>query len=503
MPFTSRRRAEETTRLRRAPRAAFAGFVLVAAVATVVAGASRASATPPPVIAAPAPDASGTPAPQGGDFFTGIKRRETLLGDIGGIRSKLSRYGISLAASETSEELGNVGGGTRRGFVYDGLLQMDVQLDTQRAFGLRGGTVNVSALQIHGHNLSASNLGSLQTASGIEADQASRLWELWYDQTLSRNGKFDVKIGEQSLDQEFMVNQNASVFVNTMFGWPMLPSANLPGGGPAYPLAALGVRFRAKPTNAVTLLGGVFNGSPTTSAPGDPQRTNASGTAFPLGGGVLAIGEIQYATPALGGIVYADRPEPHARTIKLGFWYDSQTFADLAVDSTGVPLASPMSNGIARPHQGNYAAYATIDQVLAQNPDDPFKSVNGFGRAMATPLGAQNLIAFSFDGGIVVHEPIKRRRDDTLALGLGYTKVGSGAAFADRTAGTYGGTAYPVRNGEAFLEASYQYQLYPWIALQPDVQYTITPGAGIPNPANPTTRIGNEPVIGLRAVIQL
>ena len=39
-----------------------------------------------------------------------------------------------------------------------------------------------------------------------------------------------------------MVSQNALLFVNTMFGWPMVPSADLPGGGPAYPLSALGVR---------------------------------------------------------------------------------------------------------------------------------------------------------------------------------------------------------------------------------------------------------------------
>ena len=38
-----------------------------------------------------------------------------------------------------------------------------------------------------------------------------------------------------------MVSQNALYFVNTMFGWPMLPSADMPGGGPAYPLSALGV----------------------------------------------------------------------------------------------------------------------------------------------------------------------------------------------------------------------------------------------------------------------
>ena len=47
-----------------------------------------------------------------------------------------------------------------------------------------------------------------------------------------------------------------------MFGWPMLPSADLPGGGPAYPLSALGVRVRARPIDPLTFLVGVFNGSP-------------------------------------------------------------------------------------------------------------------------------------------------------------------------------------------------------------------------------------------------
>ena len=47
-----------------------------------------------------------------------------------------------------------------------------------------------------------------------------------------------------------------------MFGWPMLPSADLPGGGPAYPLSALGVRLKARPIDPLTFLVGVFNGSP-------------------------------------------------------------------------------------------------------------------------------------------------------------------------------------------------------------------------------------------------
>lgn len=241
----------------------------------------QAFAAPPPISIPVEPGSYENPAQTGLlGFLTGIKRSGYLLGDMWGVRTFLSQYGISLALAETSEDLGNVTGGARRGFAYDGLTQMVLQLDTQRAFGLYGGTFNVSALQVHGRNLSTDNLLTLQTASGIEADRATRLWELWYQQKFLEEDRLDVKIGQQSLDQEFTVSQNSLLFVNTMFGWPMLPSADLPGGGPAYPLSALGLRVRAHPTNSLTLLAGLFNGSPVSNNTGDPQQQNHQELAF-------------------------------------------------------------------------------------------------------------------------------------------------------------------------------------------------------------------------------
>jgi porin len=485
----------------------------VALMAVGIALGAPASATPPPPSAVPQPvatgepnpAATGSPAPQAGQggFFKGIRKRDELFGDLFGLRTALSRYGISLSASETSEELGNVTGGTKQSFAYDGLTQAVLQLDTQRAFGLYGGTFNVSALQIHGSNLSANNLATLQTASGIEADRATRLWELWYQQQLLPEDKLDVKIGQQSLDQEFMVNQTGALFVNTMFGWPMLPSADLPGGGPAYPLSALGIRVRARPAPGIAVLAGAFNGNPAPTTSGDPQMANPSGTSFPLNGGLMAIAEVQFSYPTLGGLSYADRPEPLARTAKLGAWYNTETFDDLAVDTNGVPLASPSSNGLPRQHRGNYAIYATLDQLLFQDANDPFKTLNGFVRVMGTPLGDQNLIALSMNAGLALHKPIPHRQDDTLGIGVGYTQVGSGAAASDAATGLYGSTFTPVRNGEAYVELTYQYTVFPWLQLQPDFQYVFNPGAGVANPTMPFQRIQNEAVIGLRTIIQL
>ncbi|MGA9780393.1 MAG: carbohydrate porin, partial [Verrucomicrobiia bacterium] len=298
-----------------------------------MASVSPALATPPALVVPVAVSSTnGTTAATG--FFTGISRRDTLLGDMWGLRPWLSEYGLSLEILETSEVLGNVSGGVNQGFDYDGLTQMILQLDTERAFHLYGGTFNISGLQIHGRNLSEDNLYTLQTASGIESDRATRLWELWYQQKFLEEDRLDVKIGQQSLDQEFMVSQNALLFVNTMFGWPMVPSADMPGGGPAYPLSAPGVRVRVRPIDSLTFLAGVFNGTPLSNS-----GENSSGTTFPMNGGALVIAEIQYSYPSLGSMVSADQSQSLSGTYKLGFWYDTENFADQEYDNTGLSLA--------------------------------------------------------------------------------------------------------------------------------------------------------------------
>jgi porin len=447
----------------------------------------------------PAPPGNATGA-EGGDFLAGLSRSGALLGDMGGLRTLLSGYGMTLSVLETSEVLGNLTGGVREGFEYDGLTQLILQLDTQRAFGWYGGTFNISALQIHGRNLSADNLHTLQTASGIEADRAIRLWELWYQQKFA-DGQVDVKAGQQSLDQEFIGSQNAGYFVNTMFGWPMVPSADLPGGGPAYPLSALGVRLRARPTDSLTFLAGLFNGSPVANNSGDPQQQNPSGTSFPLNGGVLAIAELQYAYPALGSMVYADREEPLARTYKLGVWYDSENFADQEFDNHGLSLANPKSTGIPLMHRGDYSIYAVADQIVWQAPEEADKTLNFFARAMGTPEIDRNLVDFSLNAGLVLHEPFPHRDDDTVGIGLGLAHVSARAAALDRNTGAFSGFFYPIRSSETFIEATYLYQVTPWWQLQPDFQYVFNPGGGLLNPNLPGQRIKNEAVVGLRTNI--
>lgn len=481
---------------------------LAAAVTSAGLWAAAAEAAPPPLLIPGAETflpQEGAPAPGPFDFLTGIQRSSYLLGDIWGLRSLLARYGISLALSQTSEVLGNLTGGVRRGAEYDGLTQMAVQLDTQQAFGWYGGTARASALQIYGRNLSANNLLTLQTASGIEADDAARLWELWYQQKFLNEDRADIKIGQQSLDQEFIISQNGLYFVNTMFGWPLVPSYDLPGGGPAYPLSALGVRLRGRPNDSVTFLAGVFNGSPVLTNPStlDPQQQNASGTSFPLRGGQLVIAELQYTYPALGSMVYSAAQNSLAGTYKVGFWYNSEKFFDLQHDNTGLSLADPASNGMPALHYGNYSIYSVIDQLVwrSSEPEEPDRTANVFLRAMGTPLGDRNLIAFSLNAGFVFHEPIEHRDDDIFGVAMEYGRVSAAEAAFNQATAFYTGAFTPVRSGETVIEVTYQYQLTPAVILQPDFQYVFNPGAGLANPNAPNQQIKNEAVIGVRTTL--
>ena len=419
-------------------------------------------------------------------FLNNIERSSTLLGDMWGLRTALSRAGITFSLQETSEYLGNTTGGTQKGFKYDGLTQAAMQLNTQRAFGHYGGLFNISALQIHGQNLSATNLQSLQTASGIEADRATRLWELWYDQKFLDEDRLDVKIGQQSLDQEFMVSTNALYFVNTMFGWPMLPSANMPGGGPAYPLSALGARISARPVDGFTVLAGVFNGSPAKTDEGDSQLNNPHGTSFPLGGGLLSIVELQFSYPTFGSMVQPGETPPLGWTYRVGAWYNTKKFDDQRFDQNGLSLADPNSMGNALQHKDNYAFYAVADRLIWRNQQDPNRTIALFARVMGTPLKDRNLIDFSMNAGVVFHSPFAYRTFDTLGIGMGYAHVSKQASALDIDTNNYAGVNYPAT---------------PWLQIQPDIQYVINPGAGLSDPNNPTRRIKNELVFGLRTNI--
>jgi len=159
----------------------------------------------------------------------------------------------------------------------------------------------------------------------------------------------------------------------------------------------------------------------------------------------------------------------------------------LAVD----PDASPVQ------HRGNWGAYGVADQMVWRGEAS---SVNVFVRTGIAPSN-RNLLSFYAEGGVVVKGPLAGRPDDRLAFGVGYAKVGPDVAAFDRDTLAVNGPPYPVRSSEVVLELTYVAQIAPWWSLQPDLQYIVRPGGGVPDPNDPARTVGNALVAGVRSTI--
>ncbi|HTH98034.1 MAG TPA: carbohydrate porin [Stellaceae bacterium] len=423
--------------------------------------------------------------------------RDTLTGNWFGFGDKLSDKGISLSATETSEFLSDVSGGLKRGSAFDGRLEMDLDLDLAKLAGWQGATIHASAYQIHGRGLSGNYTGNILDVSNIEAERTTRLFDLYLEQSLM-GGKLSVRLGQIAADDEFITSSTAGTFINGAFGWPGITAADLPSGGPAYPLATPGVRVRYNFSDQLSWQTAVMNGNPggdTYAA--DGQAHDANGLAFPLNQGVFVITEGSWsrAGDKDKGVLPA--------TYKLGAWYDSQPFADQRFDQNGVSLASPASNGIPRNHNGDWGIYGVVDRMLYRVPGTDDHGLSAFLRLAGSP-SPQNLVSFYADGGLTWKAPFASRGDDTVGLAVAWAEISNRAADLDRDTNFFNGTNAPVRDREIAIEATYQAQVAPWLVVQPDLQYIVHPGGNIADPNDPagTKAVEDAVVVGVRSVVK-
>ena len=433
-------------------------------------------------------DADEPPCPAPPGAFS-----DSLIGDPGGARGWLSCHGVTVDLDLTTEMLRNADGGYVQQSAGEGLGKMGLEVDAERAFGVPGGSFNVSAFGIFGRGLTINAVGALATISNIEAERGLRLFELWYDQSFMR-GRVSVRIGQLATDEEFLTTAYGGLFMNADFGMPALPSNDLPGGGPNYPLATPAVRLQLKPIEHLTLLAGLFNGNPSPENFGNPQLVNRGGVAFPLNGHALVISEGQFSYD-LGG-AGATRPG----TLKLGGWLNTNTFLDQHYDANGLSLADLNSTGFPALRRHNWSGYAVIDQKLwapAGAADDV--GVGGFVRVMGAP-DDRNLISAEVDGGLTFAGLVPGRPHDRFGMAFAWNKISQAARALDHDL-VAAGILQPIRSRELLLEATYQAQITPWWLVQPDVQYVSRPGGGVQGDVAAGEPLDNALVFGVRSTI--
>lgn len=415
-----------------------------------------------------------------------------VLGTFQRERQQLKEAGITLTLIEQSEIWANLTGGKQR-FSYNGLTTATLDVDLGKLMNWPGAELLASAFDIHGHGPSRSLVGNLQLVSNIEATPSIKLYDLWLDQSLF-DGKLSVRVGQEGANDEMMTTTYAGLLLNSSFGFPGMPAADLPSGGPNYPMATPFVRALFKATDEISLVGAVFNGDPAPVGPGDPQIRDRNGTAFRLNDHTLGFGEVWY------------QPDPYATgnlptTYKIGGWYSSSNFADQRFATDGALLASPASSGMAQQHSGDWAVYGIVDQQIWRRSGTKDQGVGVFLQVMGGPSD-RNLSNLFIEGGMNWRAPFPDRADDVFGVGVSYLGISPAARGFSRDLVSFGGRTSPYASNETVLELTYQAPLTDWLTLQPDAQYVINSNAGLPSNFGNRT-LPDTLVIGMRATFRL
>lgn len=415
---------------------------------------------------------------------------------LGLLPNPLQKYGIKFAATYIGETLGSVSGGLKQGAIYEGRLNLAVDVDLQKLIGIDKLTFHANMFQIHGEGLSRSNLGNFFVVSGIEALPTTRLYEAYFEKQWGSK-RVSLKFGQLAADSEFFNTKYTDVLTNASMGWPAITSLDLPSGGPSPPLAAMGARLLVNVTDQLSVLGGIFDGNQAGPGPGDPQERDRYGVNFRVNDPPLLLGQIQYAWNNKKG-----DPNP-AGQIKFGGWRHFGAFADLQLASNGISLAAPTSSGTPLLLSGDIGGWAVFEQKLYRVPQSDDRGIGVFVR-LSGASADRNLIDLYADTGVEFIGLNDMRPDDKFGIAAGYAHVSKRAQALDANYRTLLNSNWPIRSFEGLLTAVYQYQIRDGWTLQPNFQYIIHPGGGATDPSGlmPGRALRNATILGLRTTLK-
>lgn len=368
-----------------------------------------------------------------------------LLLALGCVPPATTRADTALSAYYTGELWYNADGGIRTGTAYlsDAGLRIESELD-----GLLGGTdarFFAYFLWNNSNTFSDRFVGDAQVVSNIDARQAIRVYEFWYQQRL--NEDVSLRFGLYDLNAEFDAVDTAGLFINSSHGIGAEYGQSGVAGPSIFPVTSLAVRFDMAINDRNLLRYAVLDG-----VPGDPDNPNR--TTIDLGGSDGVLHALEYNYTVGGGARFG-----------IGGWLYSADF-----DRIEGTASRPRDDG-------NGGVYGFVDTPVYRN--DAGVMVRGFLR-----YGIANDDFNVFDNyagaGVVARGLIPSRPDDRVGLAIASAGIGDSRARAT------GG----ADSRETSIELTYSTQITDWLRIQPDIQLIANPGG---NPG-----LKNALVIGLR-----
>lgn len=318
-------------------------------------------------------------------------------------------------------------GGLSTGTEYLDNLDLEFEVDVAKVWDAVTGRFLIHGLYNNGTTFSAERVGDLQVVSNIDAAEAWRLFNFWYE---FGGTNWSIKTGLYDLNTEFDVNQTGGVFLNSSHGIGAEFGQTGQNGPSIFPVSSLSLRAAMKfgsATARVVVLDGV---------PGDPSDLASDEIELSNKDGALTVAEI-------------DLPYADLARLWLGYWWYS------------AEVETVSGSGFGHGNDGWYVGSESGFRLgsLAANWFVRFGQADERFNVLSSYVGL----------GAVIVGPVEARPADQLGIAVASARAGD--LYRDHVRRMCEGAS----RRETTWELTYQVQVNEHLVIQPDTQYVRNP----------------------------
>ncbi|QOY52430.1 carbohydrate porin [Candidatus Sulfurimonas baltica] len=345
---------------------------------------------------------------------------------------KSYKDGFTVDAVLSADFIRNIDGGIEEDGTILGNFDLTIELDTQKAGLWDNGTFFAYFLgNLYTNEWMTSHVGDWQVSSSLEAVEAFRLYEFWYDHTFSDS--LSLLVGMHDYNSEFIVLEYGLLFTHSSFGI----QPDVAQVGPSiFPIASLATRVAVKPTQNSYVLAAVYDG-----VAGDPNYPKKTTIELNNSDGVFASLE--------AGLVSSEVYEADYYKLALGVWQHTakvENFAGIVDDK-------------------NSGVYLIGEKTIFANSNGALGAFFQLGFADS----GRNQVDRYWGVGLNYKGLLSGRSDDLLGLAVGSAINSNEYKDYELTKDNV------VDSSETAIELTYEVELYSWLVVQPLIQHILNP----------------------------
>lgn len=330
---------------------------------------------------------------------------------------------VTVTPTYFGEVFTNARGGktTKDATQYQGLLDLEIGLDLERAGTGLPGSLFLLAQNTHGRGLTQDFVGDTQVISNIDSfDNIMQVGEYWWESRWL-DDDVTVRLGKQDINTEFQRIDGAELFIQSTFG--LSPSTAFP----TYPDQALGAVSRLHLLEALQLKLGAWS-----------AFANGSSWGYSASDSYLLVAELERAYSLLDSGLLG--------VFSLGALYESDGEID------GQPVSA------VREYYLQWEQKIYRESIADEQREQGLAVFAGYYPRISGEQIILESIGDSAVVGLTYRGLFSGRDNDTLGLGVAWAEL------------YQGGT-----NQEVATELFYRVNWSPHVSLQPDLQYISSP----------------------------